>query len=57
MHQDNYYWNLINPNALQFGLQLILPVKNGSLDYLLESHKKLYKHIASFAPGSSQKVI
>ena len=26
------------------------------MDYLLESHKELYKHIASFAPGSSQKV-
>ena len=57
MHQDNYYWNLINPNALTIWIAIdFASKKNGSLDYLLESHKKLYKHIASFAPGSSQKV-
>ncbi len=58
MHQDNYYWNLKNPKAITMWIA-IDPAnkKNGSLEYLLESHKGgLVKHIPSFAPGSSQRV-
>ena len=57
MHQDNYYWNLIDPNALTMWIAIDkADKKNGSLDYLIGSHKKLFKHEASNAPGSSQKV-
>ena len=57
MHQDNYYWNLINPNALTIWIAIdSANKKNGSVDYLLKSHKKLYKHEDSFMQGSSQKL-
>jgi len=57
MHQDNYYWNLLNPNALTIWIAIdSANKKNGSVDYLLKSHKKLYKHEDSFMPGSSQKL-
>ena len=57
MHQDNYYWNLVNPNALTIWIAIDKANKrNGSLDYLLKSHKKLYNHEASYMPGSSQKL-
>lgn len=58
MHQDNYYWNLKNPNAVTMWVALS-PAnhKNGSLEYLVGSHKLgKVKHVASYAPGSSQKV-
>ena len=58
MHQDNYYWNLVSPNALTIWIAIDKAnKKNGSLDYLLKSHKKLYKHEASYMPGSSQKLM
>jgi len=57
MHQDNYYWNLISPNALTIWVAIDRAnKKNGSVDYLIGSHLRLYKHKASYAPGSSQKV-
>ena len=59
MHQDNYYWNLKNPNAITMWIALSPANKrNGSIDYLLGSHKLgKVKHTASHAPGSSQKVV
>ena len=33
-----------------------LQKKNGAVEYLLGSHRRLYSHTASYAPGSSQKV-
>jgi phytanoyl-CoA hydroxylase len=57
MHQDNYYWNLVNPNAFTIWIAIDnANKKNGSVDYLIGSHLKLHKHIASYAPGSSQKI-
>lgn len=58
MHQDNYYWNLKNPNAITMWIALTpANKKNGSIDYLIGSHKiGKVKHISSYAPGSSQKV-
>ena len=57
MHQDNYYWNLKNPNSFTIWIAIDKATKkNGAVEYLLGSHKKLYPHTASFAPGSSQKV-
>ena len=57
MHQDNYYWNLKNPNALTIWVAIDkADEKNGTVNYLVGSQKKLYSHIASYAPGSSQKV-
>jgi len=57
MHQDNFYWNLINPNALTMWIAIDKADKiNGSLDYLIGSHHRLFRHQASNAPGSSQKV-
>ena len=57
MHQDNYYWNLTNPNSFTIWIAIDKATKkNGAVEYLLGSHKRLYPHTASFAPGSSQKV-
>lgn len=58
MHQDNYYWNLKNPQAITMWIALTPATKhNGTLEYLLGSHKLgKVPHIASHAPGSSQKV-
>lgn len=57
MHQDNYYWNLTNPNSFTIWIAIDKATKkNGAVEYLLGSHKRLYSHIASHAPGSSQKV-
>ena len=57
MHQDNYYWNLKDPNSFTIWIAIDKATKrNGAVEYLLGSHKKLYSHIASYAPGSSQKV-
>jgi phytanoyl-CoA hydroxylase len=58
MHQDNYYWNLKNPNAVTMWIALTPATnKNGTLEYLIGSHKLgKVKHEASYAPGSSQKV-
>ncbi len=57
MHQDNFYWNLSNPNSFTIWIAIDKATKkNGAVEYLLGSHKRLYSHIPSFAPGSSQKV-
>ncbi len=57
MHQDNYYWNLTNPNSLTIWIAIDKATKkNGAVEYLLGSHKRLYSHTASYAPGSSQKI-
>lgn len=57
MHQDNFYWNLTDPNSFTIWIAIDKATKkNGAVEYLLGSHKRLYPHIASFAPGSSQKV-
>jgi len=58
MHQDNYYWNLKNPDAITMWIALTPATKkNGSIEYLIGSHKLgKVPHTASYAPGSSQKV-
>ncbi len=57
MHQDNFYWNLKNPNSFTMWIAIDAAKKdNGSVEYLLGSHKKIYPHTASYAPGSSQKI-
>lgn len=57
MHQDNYYWNLKDPNSFTIWIAIDNATKkNGAVEYLVGSHKKLYAHTASYAPGSSQKV-
>ena len=57
MHQDNYYWNLSNPNSFTIWIAIDKATKkNGAVEYLLGSHKRLYSHVPSYAPGSSQKV-
>ena len=57
MHQDNFYWNLKNPNCFTMWIAIDKAKKNnGAVEYLVGSHKRLYAHIPSYAPGSSQKV-
>lgn len=57
MHQDNYYWNIKDPNCFTIWIAIDSANKeNGAVEYLIGSHKKLYSHIPSYAPGSSQKV-
>jgi phytanoyl-CoA hydroxylase len=57
MHQDNYYWNLKKPNAFTIWIAIDSANRhNGSIEYLVGSHKKMFSHIASYAPGSSQKI-
>ena len=58
MHQDNYYWNLKKGLGLTMWVAIDRSTRNnGSVKYLLRSHKNgLVKHVASYAPGSSQKV-
>lgn len=58
MHQDNYYWNVKNSNAITMWIALTPANKNnGSIDYLIGSHKLgTMSHEPSYAPGSSQKI-
>ena len=57
MHQDNFYWNLKDPNCFTMWIAIDRAKKNnGAVEYLLGSHKKLYSHKPSYAPGSSQMV-
>ena len=50
-------WNLKDPNSLTIWIAIDNATKkNGAVEYLVGSHKKLYAHTASYAPGSSQKV-
>ena len=39
MHQDNYYWNLKNPNAVTMWIALTPTKINGAIEYLIGSHK------------------
>lgn len=57
-HQDNFYWNIINAEALNLWIALTESNKNnGGLCYLQESHNLgTIKHEISFTKGSSQKI-
>tara|TARA_B100000768_G_C11245155_1_gene361402 strand:- start:39 stop:785 length:747 start_codon:yes stop_codon:yes gene_type:complete len=57
-HQDNFYWNIENAEALNVWIALTKSNKNnGGLCYLKESHNLgTIKHEISFAKGSSQKI-
>tara|TARA_B000000441_G_C21675250_1_gene309865 strand:- start:13 stop:774 length:762 start_codon:yes stop_codon:yes gene_type:complete len=56
IHQDNYYWNIINGDALTVWIALSKTrKKNGAVLYFNKSHKNgIYPHKASYAKGSSQ---
>ena len=58
IHQDNFYWKVKNNNALTVWVALCSSdSKNGGVFYFNGSHKKgVFKHVPSFAKGSSQKV-
>jgi len=58
IHQDNYYWCVKNSNALTIWIALDKVTKsNGGLCYYEKSHQAgLFKHMSSFAKGSSQKI-
>ena len=57
-HQDNFYWNIENAQALNVWIALTRSNKNnGGLCYLEKSHALgTIKHQISFAKGSSQKI-
>ena len=57
-HQDNYYWNIINANALNVWVALSKSSKlNGGLCYLKGSQKLgTINHQLSYMKGSSQKI-
>lgn len=57
-HQDNFYWNIINSNALNAWLACSTAnKKNGGICYLVGSHELgTINHIISYAKGTSQKV-
>ena len=58
IHQDNYYWNVKNNNALTVWIALNKSVKvNGGVFYYDGSHKLgILDHKSSFAKGSSQTI-
>ena len=58
VHQDNFYWNVKNNNALTIWVALnSSSKKNGGVFYYDKSHKiGLLNHTNSFAKGSSQKI-
>lgn len=58
IHQDNYYWNVKNNNALTIWIALNQSgKKNGGVFYFDGSHKLgLLNHKSSFAKGSSQTI-
>ena len=58
IHQDNYYWNVKNNNALTVWIALNKSVKvNGGVFYYDGSHKLgILNHKSSFARGSSQTI-
>lgn len=57
-HQDNFYWNIINAEALNVWIALSKSGKfNGGVCYFEESHQLgILKHKVSHAKGSSQKI-
>ena len=50
MHQDNFFWNLIDSNAVNVWVALSNANKqNGGVFYLKKSHKiGLLEHVSSF---------
>ncbi len=58
VHQDNFYWKVKNNNALTVWVALCSSdSKNGGVFYYNGSHKKgVFKHVPSFAKGTSQKI-
>ena len=58
MHQDNFFWNLIDSNAVNVWVALSNANKqNGGVFYLKKSHKiGLLEHVSSFMKGTSQKI-
>ena len=57
-HQDNYYWNILNAEALNVWIACSdANKKNGGVCYLKKSHELgTIKHQVSYAKGSSQKI-
>ena len=57
-HQDNFYWNIINSEALNVWLACSSAnKKNGGVCYLQGSHELgTINHSLSFAKGTSQKI-
>ena len=57
-HQDNYYWNVKNANALTVWIALDKSSKsNGGIYYYNKSHKcGVVEHKMSFMKGSSQRI-
>ena len=58
IHQDNFYWKVKNNNALTIWIALgSSDSKNGGIFYYNGSHKSgIFKHVPSYAKGSSQKI-
>ncbi len=57
-HQDNYYWNVKNSEALNVWIACSdATKKNGGICYLKKSHKKgLMQHDLSYKKGTSQEI-
>lgn len=57
-HQDNYYWNVKNSEALNVWIACSQSNKyNGGLCYYIKSHKSgIFPHEISHAKGTSQKI-
>lgn len=58
LHQDNFFWNIIDSKAVNVWVALSDANKyNGGVFYLKESHKKgIINHVPSFMKGTSQKI-
>jgi phytanoyl-CoA hydroxylase len=58
IHQDNFYWNVIDGNALTIWIALSSSSKkNGGLFYFNKSHLRgIFPHKSSYAKGSSQTI-
>lgn len=57
-HQDNFYWCVKDAKALTIWVALEKVDKfNGGICYFNKSHKSgIFRHVASYAKGSSQKI-
>lgn len=57
-HQDNFYWNVINGEAVNVWIACSkVNSKNGGVIYLEGSHKLgVINHTLSYKPGSSQQI-
>tara|TARA_A100001011_G_scaffold399855_2_gene510586 strand:+ start:244 stop:999 length:756 start_codon:yes stop_codon:yes gene_type:complete len=58
IHQDNFYWNIVDGNALTLWIALTKSEKkNGAVFYYDKSHKNgVFDHKPSYAKGSSQTI-